>query len=62
MRYKIILTHNPQDFFEDREPNELIRTIIMNSQFDYLSMYEVLHCVDNGYKAIIFPMDGDGRG
>lgn len=52
-KYLAVLTHNPQDFFDGTEPNELCETV----EFKRLSRSvrkNLLGAVRNGYKAIIF--------
>lgn len=59
MKYKVVLTHNPQEYFEDLEPEEL--TII--KWFDERSLFQnfnwILDKIKNGYKAIIILQEGD---
>lgn len=50
--YKATFTHNPQDYFEGLEPEELVETMTISDLFDLI---QVLTMVDEGYKAIIEP-------
>ena len=50
--YKATFTHNPQDYFEGLEPEELVETMTISDLFD---LVQVLTKVDDGYKAIIEP-------
>ena len=52
MKYTIVFTHNPQDFFEGIEPEDL--TVYREVDADELSLSISQMCVD-GYKAIVFP-------
>ena len=63
MSYKAILTHNPQDFFEGIEPDELRETIEFDNNGNKKEITKVLDMVSDGYKAIIFHKEGlnDGR-
>lgn len=56
-KYKVIFTHNPQDFFNGSEPGELteIRPVRL------LGLRQILRKVDEGYKAVIVK-GGDGNG
>lgn len=56
MKYKVILTHNPQDFFEGIEPEDLTETRIAETAED---LAEILEKVYGGYKAIITRMEAD---
>ena len=60
MKFTAIMTHNPQDFFEGAEPEDLQIRI----DFDFESWPEkipvILGLVSGGYKAILFP-GGDDR-
>lgn len=59
MRYTVIFTHNPQDFFEGSEPDDLCEIKITdNINHETISM--ILDQVKEGYKAII--MGGDDTG
>ena len=61
-KYKAILTHNPQDYFEGKEPDELTETVKFFDVFYYPKMDKILNMIDNGYKAIIVPIEGDDTG
>ena len=61
-KYKAILVPDPQDYFEGREPKELTETIEFFNLFNYSKIQEILQMVDNGYKAIIMPIEGDNSG
>lgn len=52
MKYTIVFTHNPQDYFEGIEPDEL--TVYRDVDTDELSLLIAPMCAD-GYKAIVFP-------
>ena len=60
MKYKVILTHNPQDYYEGIEDEELVEI----RGFDLLTVEQIafiLHMVDEGYKAI-FQQESDPGG
>lgn len=59
MEYKVILTHNPQDFFEGIEPEDLTETVIIKSAED---LRPILDMVSGGYKAIITQTGSDACG
>ena len=52
LKYTIVFTHNPQDFFEGIDPEDL--TVYREVDADELSLSISQMCVD-GYKAIVFP-------
>ena len=52
MKYTIAFTHNPQDFFEGIEPDDLI--VVREATNKELES-EIVPMVDGGYKAIVFP-------
>ena len=52
MKYTIVFTHNPQDFFEGIEPGDLI--VVREATNEELEA-EIVPMVDGGYKAIVFP-------
>ena len=52
MKYTIVFTHNPQDFFEGIEPEYL--TVVREAAGEELEA-EIVPMVDGGYKAIVFP-------
>ena len=52
MKYTIVFTHNPQDFFERIDPDDLI--VVRESTNKELES-EIVPMVDGGYKAIVFP-------
>ena len=58
-KYKATLTHNPQDYFDGTEPEELVETMRLNTLLDMILM---LCKVDGGYKAIIEIEEGDDSG
>ena len=61
MRYRVILTHNPQDFFNGKEDPELVQEIIFSGIFAGDVLKDVLKQVDGGYAAIIRQTEeGDG--
>ena len=51
MKYTIVFTHNPQDFFEGIEPDDLI--VVREATNEELQS-EIVPMVDVGYKAIVF--------
>lgn len=51
MKYTIVFTHNPQDFFEGIEPDDLI--VVREATNEELEA-EIVQMVDGGYKAIVF--------
>lgn len=51
MKYTIVFTHNPQDFFEGIEPDDLI--VVREATNEELEAEIVQMCAD-GYKAIVF--------
>ena len=53
--YKATFTHNPQDYFNGIEPDELVETKTISDIFDLAQVFEK---VDDGYKAIIEQKDG----
>jgi len=61
MKYKVVLTHNPQDYFEGAEPDDLISEISFkrseSGAFD-----TILAMIDGGYTAIITPDEDDVYG
>ncbi len=61
MKYKAILTHNPQDFFDGSEPHELCEKVEFDGSDDCPKIQAILQLVSNGYKAIIF-RGGDEHG
>ena len=61
-KYKAILTHNPQDYFEGKEPDKLTETVTFFDVLYYPKMDKILEMIDNGYKAIIVPIEGDDTG
>ena len=52
MTYSVVFTHNPQDFFEGIEPDDLI--VVREVTNEELES-EIVPMVDGGYKAIVFP-------
>lgn len=52
MKYTIVFTHNPQDFFEGIEPEDLI--VVREATSEEL-VAEIVPMVDGGYKAIVSP-------
>ena len=50
MKYTIVFTHNPQDFFECIEPDDLI--VVREATNEELES-EIVPMVDGGYKAIV---------
>ena len=51
MKYTIVFTHNPQDFFEGIEPDDLI--VVREATNEELEA-KIVPMVDGGYKAIVF--------
>lgn len=58
-KYKATLTHNPQDYFDGTEPDELVETMRLTTISDVALM---LMKVDDGYKAIVEIEEGDDSG
>lgn len=59
MKYTVIFTHNPQDFFEGSEPDDLFEIKITdNIERDTIMM--ILNQIKEGYKAIILGGDNTG--
>ena len=58
MKYRTFLTHNPQEFFEGLEDPELTEVVEIADADDMKAVKEILHYVDEGYKAIIFQREG----
>ena len=56
MKYAIVFTHNPQDFFEGIEPEYL--TVVREATNEKLEA-EIVPMVDEGYKAIVFPLENE---
>lgn len=74
MKYKVIFTHDPQDFFngdlsaeetsntfEFDIPNDDIFRIIFEHKMAAI-LFGILQNIQNGYKAIILPKEGDNSG
>lgn len=66
-QYKAILTHNPQDYFEGNEPDELVLEMYIYEHYPEPQtkqcLFEaMLQLIDEGYKAIIVPIEGDDSG
>lgn len=59
MRYTVIFTHNPQDFFEGSEPDDLAE-IKITDDINHETISMILDQVKEGYKAII--MGGEDTG
>lgn len=59
MRYTVIFTHNPQDFFEGSEPNDLAE-IKITDDINHETITMILDQIKEGYKAII--MGGEDTG
>ena len=55
--YHVILTHNPQDFFEGIGPDDLTIEMYPESTDDDV-WSRVLQLVDGGYVAIMTTLDG----
>ena len=56
MKYTIVFTHNLQDFFEGIEPEDL--TVVREAAGEELEA-EIVPMVDEGYKAIVFPLENE---
>lgn len=56
--YRVVLTHDPQDFFEGAI-DVIAEEMTIENQDDIASIKETLDMVDGGYKAIIFPKGDD---
>lgn len=54
--YHVVYTHNPQEFFDGIEPEDLTEDHTVPSD----NLMEIFDMVDAGYKAIIFPGGDDG--
>ena len=52
MKYTIVFTHNPRDFYEGIDPDDLI--VVREATNEELAS-EIVPTVDGGYKAIVFP-------
>ena len=50
MQYQLIATHNPQDFFEDKEPDELVQAMIAT---DETIQSDIKTLIQGGYKVIV---------
>ena len=50
MQYQLIVTHNPQDFFEDKEPDELVQAMIAT---DETIQSDIKTLIQGGYKVIV---------
>ena len=48
MKYTVVCTHNPQDFYNGEEPEELAK-----SYLTYDLEKDVSNELDNGYKVIV---------
>lgn len=59
MRYTVIFTHNPQDFFEGSEPDDLFE-IKITDNIDHDTIMMILNQIKEGYKAIILGGDNTG--
>ena len=55
-KYNVIFTHNPQDFFEGSEPDELREAMTITEE---APLELILRMVDRGYVAVVFQRDGD---
>lgn len=64
MKFRAILTHNPQDYFEDKEDAELVEEICFDDSLEgcFMSLARILDYVCGGYKAIILLKEGDDTG
>lgn len=56
MKYTVIFTHNPQDFFEGSEPDDLFE-IKITDNIDHDTIMMILNQIKEGYKAIILGGD-----
>lgn len=61
MKYTAIITHNPQDYFEDKEDNELNETFDIYNKYDIENIDQLFDAINKGYTAIIFRADGDNH-
>ncbi len=59
MRYTVIFTNNPQDFFDGSEPDDLFEIKITDG-INHDTIMMILNQIKEGYKAII--MGGDNTG
>lgn len=68
MKYRVIFTHDPQDYFNGdlsaEETSEQVDFDTSNMTTFHLAytLNNVLYHVQNGYKAIILPKEGDDSG
>lgn len=62
MKFTAIMTHNPQDFFEGAEPEDLQARVDFSMENSQDLIHIILGLVRNGYKAIIFPGGDDPDG
>lgn len=69
MKYKVIFTHDPQDFFNGElsaeETSEQVEFDFSTSDTMYRmagTLFGIMFHVRNGYKAIILPKEGDNSG
>lgn len=54
MTYQIIATHNPQDFFEGIEPEDLPKYYEATNE----NLSEIVSkCINGGYVVIIYPKE-----
>lgn len=62
MIYKVTLTHNPQDYFDGMESEDLAEnfTIDTGNQSWIADICSMLWYVTQGYKAVIVSQDGEG--
>lgn len=59
MKYTVIFTHNPQDFFEGSEPDDLFE-IKITDDIEHDTIMMILNQIKEGYKAIILGGDNTG--
>ena len=65
MRYKVIFTHDPQDYFNGVPSAEETSERIEFPDTPSGCLYGILNImghVDAGYKAIVMPIEGDDSG
>ena len=58
MKYTIVFTHNPQDYFDGMEPEDLI--VVREATNEELES-ESVSMVDGEYKASVFPLENEER-
>lgn len=68
MKYRIIFTHDPQDYFNGdlsaEETSEQVEFDDSNMTMFHMAdtLYNIMFQIRAGYKAIILPKEGDNSG